>query len=129
MAPAARTWHSIKLFAALKDMPETALLAGLVGTVVSLAGYTAYRINFTPAGGSFPSADVRHSIEKQLAVSEVKDHSVLYTVAEKNSSKEGGYDVSAPMWSNQTRPYEYNLPTPDQAHTGASPAAPTAPST
>ncbi|MEW5301352.1 MAG: hypothetical protein WDW38_009560 [Sanguina aurantia] len=99
-----RAWYHFKIWAAVKDMPEVAILAGLVGGVVGLAGYTGYHIYFTPAGGAFPSPATRGDIEKQVDAAarwaEQPWRSPMHRVAESRTG-ERGYNMRLPgLWSN-----------------------------
>ncbi|GIM07873.1 hypothetical protein Vretimale_11929 [Volvox reticuliferus] len=112
-----RLWTLTKIWAAVRDVPEVAILALLGAGALGMGGYTYYREMWTAAGESFPSIEVRRDPDKQLALTgEPHKPSFFYRIAQWKVDDKG-YNIG--IFDNRAMPYEHNLPTQGKAHSGA----------
>ncbi|GFR45112.1 hypothetical protein Agub_g6490 [Astrephomene gubernaculifera] len=111
-----RLWTMAKMWTALRDIPEVAVLAGLAAGAIAMGLYTFHRENFTVSGEAFPSVEVRRDPDKQFAMVEAyRRPSFFYRIAQIKSDDKG-YNMG--VFDNRTRPFEYNLPTQGTVHSG-----------
>lgn len=85
-----KAWALVKLYTAMKDLPEIIPLVALLGGTVVLAGTMTYRQYFTLAGDQFYTPELRSDMEKQVHYSnhhqDIKP-SVLWQVAQWRKDK------------------------------------------
>ncbi|GLC35078.1 hypothetical protein PLESTB_000551800 [Pleodorina starrii] len=112
-----RLWTLTKIWLAVRDVPEVAILAFLGAGALSMAAYTYHREMFTAAGESFPSVEVRRDPEKQLALTGAPHKpSIFYRVAQWKAT-DTGYNIG--VFDNRFMPYEHNLPTQGNVHSSS----------
>ncbi|KAG2432182.1 hypothetical protein HXX76_009102 [Chlamydomonas incerta] len=111
-----RLWTLSKIWLSVRDVPEVAVLALLGSGALAMGFYTYYREMWTAAGESFPSVEVRRDPDKQSAVmGSYNNPSLFYRVAQWKHDDKG---FNTGVFDNRSRPFEYNLPTQGQVHSG-----------
>lgn len=106
-----KAWTIMKLYAAVKDLPEVIPLMALLGGTVVLAGTMTYRQYFTLAGDQFYTPELRRDLEKQVHYSnhhqDIKP-SVLWQIAQwrKNRSNNTA-DVGIWPFSNKVFNFDH----------------------
>lgn len=109
----------MKLFSALRDMPEVAALVVLVGATMGHAAYIARRNYLGLPGEAFASKDMRHDMEKQISYGQ--EHiqpALLWHVAQWRRQQDGSLDVGIWPFHNRSYSHSHELPTSPAAKQG-----------
>lgn len=119
-AQARKAWGVVRVYTALRDLPELIPLAVLLAGGVGMAGYTLKRMYFGIEGGAIPTREMRADMERQISYGQ--DHmkpSFFWHVAQmRKDPKDGDIDVGVYPFHNKAYKHDHVQPLHPMARPG-----------